>query len=110
MPPNTLLGRPTREVFYRLRDPRLIADSLLRGCVQLWDRVSPSEFSRIYRRVKPCTMCSNFRLRSLYHGVRRVVQNGVPGDLVECGCARGGSAALMALTLSSLGASRRLWL
>jgi hypothetical protein len=33
----------------------------------------------------------------------------IAGDVVECGAARGGSAALMGLTLSLLGAERVLW-
>lgn len=103
-------GRPLREILYRLRSPALVADTLLRGCTSVWDRVSPSEFSRLYRTVKPYTMCSNARLRSLHRGVRYVVHNGICGDLVECGCARGGSAALMALTLRELGERRPLWL
>jgi hypothetical protein len=39
-----------------------------------------------------------------------VVANNIPGDIVECGVARGGSAAVMALALRGLGARRRLWL
>jgi hypothetical protein len=44
-------------------------------------------------------MCSsNARLRGLYRAVNDVIRKQVPGDIVECGTARG-SAALMALTL-----------
>src|SRR5882672_132321 len=108
--PQALFRRPLREILYRLRDPALVADVLVRGCTTLWDRVSPSEFSRTYRQVMGHTMCSNARLRALHRGVRYVVQNEIRGDLVECGCARGGSAAFMALTLKELRAHRRLWL
>jgi O-methyltransferase len=104
------LRRPLREIVYRLRDPALVLDVLVRGCTSLWDRVSPAEFSRLYRKVSGHTMCSNARLRALHRGVRHVVQDGIAGDLVECGCARGGSAALIALTLQELGAERCLWL
>ena len=55
-------------------------------------------------------MCSDARLRGLYHGVRNVIKNRIPGDFVECGTALGGSAALMALTLRQLGVHRTLWL
>jgi O-methyltransferase len=99
-----------REILYRLRDPALVADVFVRSGTSLWDRVSTSEFSRFYRKVQSHTMCSNARLRALHRGVCHVVQGGIRGDLVECGCARGGSAALMALTLQKLGAKRRLWL
>lgn len=54
-------------------------------------------------------MCSNARLRALYRAVQHVVICNVQGDLVECGTARGGSAALMALTLKQLKAQRTLW-
>jgi hypothetical protein len=54
-------------------------------------------------------MSRNARLRGLHRAVCRVVERGVPGDVVECGTARGGSAALMGLTLKQLGAERTLW-
>ncbi len=77
---------------------------------ETWDLVSPTEFARLYRRVRPFTMCSNARLRALYDAVTEVASRRVPGDLVECGVARGGSAALMALRLQQLGEERKLWL
>jgi len=55
-------------------------------------------------------MCSVARLRGLHGAVRYAVTEDIAGDIVECGCARGGSAALMALTLRQMGARRRLWL
>ena len=54
-------------------------------------------------------MCGHLRLRGLYRAVERIVREGVPGDLVECGGARGGSAALMALALRHLRADRTVW-
>lgn len=99
-----------REVLYRVRDPRLVMDTAIRGAMNVWDLVSPLEFSLLYRQVRPYTMCSNARLRALYLGVRHVVRQQVPGDLVECGCAKGGSAALMAMTLRRLEAQRTVWL
>jgi predicted O-methyltransferase YrrM len=42
--------------------------------------------------------------------VTYAVSHEIPGDIVECGTARGGSAALMGLTLKRLNASeRKLW-
>ena len=104
------MSHPPREILYRLRDPRLIADTALRALVETWDLISPLEFSVLYRKVRSHTMCSNARLRSLYRGIRHVLQNDIQGDVVECGCARGGSAALMALIMRQLGARRALWL
>jgi predicted O-methyltransferase YrrM len=100
-----------REVVHRLRDPAWIASHALRQVTTVYDLISPSEFAQLYRQVKGLTMVSNARLRGLHHAVSHVVQAGVPGDIVECGTARGGSAALMGLTLKRLGSrDRRLWL
>jgi hypothetical protein len=52
-------------------------------------------------------MVSYARLAALHRAVNEVVASGVAGDLVECGVARGGSAALMGLTLRALGARDR---
>ena len=101
---------PWRELLHRARDPLFVADAALRTVMQGWDLVSPSEFSSLYRQVRAYTMCSNARLRGLHRAVRYAVAHGIPGDVVECGSARGGSAALMGLTLRRLGARRKVWL
>lgn len=104
------IKHPWREIWHRLSDPALVADTMLRTVTKGWDMVSPLEFSRLYRKIQSHTMCSNARLRSLYRGVQDVLARNVPGDLVECGCAQGGSAALMALTLAQHKGHRNLWL
>lgn len=101
---------PWREVLQRARDPRFVADSALRVMMEGWDRVSPLEFSRLYRQVRTRTMCSNARLRGLYRALHYLVSRDIAGDVVECGSAQGGSAALMALTLRQLKSQRKLWL
>jgi hypothetical protein len=106
----TPIKHPMREILYRMSDPALVLDTTIRGMTTIWDLMSPSEFSRSYRKIRSHTMCSNARLRGLYRGVKYVVNSRIPGDLVECGCAQGGSAALMALTLAQANAQRRLWL
>jgi O-methyltransferase len=105
-----LVRHPWREILHRARDPRFIADAVLRVLMQGWDLVSPSEFSKIYRCVRTRTMCSNARLRGLYRALHYVENRHIVGDVVECGSAKGGSAALMALTLRQLKAGRKLWL
>jgi predicted O-methyltransferase YrrM len=101
---------PWREILHRSRDARFVADCGLRALTEAWDLISPSEFSSLYRQVRSHTMCSNARLRGLYRSLHHVVDRNLPGDIVECGCARGGSAALMALTLRQLQSPRKLWL
>jgi macrocin-O-methyltransferase TylF-like protien len=98
-----------REIWHRLIRlswlPSQGRDLLLRA----WDSWSPSEFAQLYRTVRPYTMCGDARLRGLYRAVRHVAANSIAGDVVECGTARGGSAALMGLALKQLGAQRLLW-
>jgi hypothetical protein len=101
---------PLREIVHRMRDPRLVADTGLRTLAQAWNLVSPTEFASLYRQVRTETMCSVARLRGLYRAAHYVVKEQIAGDVVECGCARGGSAALVALTLRQLGSRRKLWL
>jgi hypothetical protein len=69
----------------------------------------PHEFYQLYYMIQPYTMVSGERLWGLYNAVMSAVENEVLGDIVECGAARGGSAALMGLTLKALGFPRDLW-
>ena len=59
----------------------------------------------------PYTMTSGERLWSLVNGVRYVVDEGIPGDFVECGVWRGGSVMAIARQLLAMGVrDRRIWL
>ncbi len=99
-----------REFMRRTPDVRWLSSHIYRQLSESWNRIAPSEFARLYRQISPLTMCSDARLQSLYESVRLVVSRSVPGDIVECGVARGGSTALMALTLKRLQvADRRVW-
>ena len=63
---------PLKEILYRLRDPELVADTVMRATAESWNLISPSEFSALYRRVRGHTMCSVTRLRGLHEGVKWV--------------------------------------
>lgn len=68
-------------------------------------------FLEVYEAARAYTMTSVERMYAVYCAVRHAVQHAIPGDLVECGVWRGGSAMVMALTLQQLGdTSRRIWL
>lgn len=71
----------------------------------------PPDFSQadiaLIKRVKPFTQTSQERIVALARAVEYVVGNGLPGDLVECGVWKGGSAMVMLLTLLELGATDR---
>ena len=75
----------------------------------------PIDFSRktiaLCKKVKPFTMTSYERIAVLEMGIKYLVKQNVPGDMVECGVARGGSILVMAMTLVNMQAvDRRLWL
>ena len=108
--PTGCTQHPLREILKRSRDPAFVGDAFLRVVTNAWDRFSPFEFSVLHRQIRSHSMCSNARQRALYRAVHHVVGSGIQGDVVECGCARGGSAALMALTLKQLGEQRTMWL
>lgn len=66
---------------------------------------------RIITTAKPFTMTSTERMASLINAVTYVIQNGIPGDIAECGVWRGGSMMIVAQTLLAHGdRSRSLYL
>ena len=104
---------PTESAAYALyplwkRMVRLRARDLPRVARKMRDLIVRDEFTNIYSSVQPYTMLNHSRARALYDGVRQMVAYDVPGDIVECGTARGGSAALMALTLKGLRQNRKV--
>jgi len=65
------------------------------------------EFLAFYERCRQYTMTSWERLYALYKSVHYVVENKIPGDVVECGVWRGGSMKLVAQVLCALGVTDR---
>jgi O-methyltransferase len=69
------------------------------------------EQRKIISTAKPFTMTSVERMAALINAVNYVIQNGIPGDIAECGVWRGGSMMTIALTLLAHGdRSRSLYL
>jgi O-methyltransferase len=69
------------------------------------------EESIIYSKVRQLTMLSPERVLANLRAIEHIVQNGIPGDIVECGVWRGGSSMAMALALLRLSdTSRTLWM
>lgn len=64
----------------------------------------------ICQRVRPFTMTSPERIFSLCRTVEYIVQNEIPGDIVECGVWKGGSMMAVAHTLTKMRATRKLHL
>ncbi|WP_417517172.1 TylF/MycF/NovP-related O-methyltransferase [Minwuia sp.] len=69
------------------------------------------EFAEIFEQVGDYTMTTPDCVYALFNATRHIVQQDIPGDFVECGVWRGGSAMTMALTLKLFGVTdRRIWL
>jgi hypothetical protein len=65
------------------------------------------DFYGILEQCKPYTMTSEERMYALYESVKYIIKNDIPGDFVECGVWRGGSAMVMAMTLKKLSVTDR---
>lgn len=65
------------------------------------------EFRKIYEQCKPYTRCGLPSAFSLYQAVKYVIQEKIPGALVECGVLRGGCSMIAALTAISLNDTKR---
>ncbi len=62
-------------------------------------KTSPEDFSNICSTVRPYTMLSESRLFSLYCLAKQICVEDLPGNFVECGTCKGGSAALLAFVI-----------
>jgi len=93
----------------------LLPDQLIRWGRRVMDHLSfPADFSpeqlALFRRVEPYTMTSPERVAGLINAINYIVDNDLPGDVVECGVWRGGSMMAAALTLNARAKTRRLHL
>ena len=98
-----------REIWRRFGSVAWLTSQARDAWMHLHDSFSSDPFARLYRTVRPYTVSGNIRLRGLHTAIRHVTTHRIPGDIVECGTARGGSAALMGLVLKAAGAARTLW-
>jgi len=64
-------------------------------------------FDEMFAICKPHSVVNRERMMGLYGAVCHVDKLGIPGDIVECGCFRGGTAAMMALANDF---KRHVWL
>ena len=71
------------------------------------DIYSDKIFVDIYDLCREFTMTSIYNMYALFNIIRYVVARKIPGDFVECGVWRGGSAMLAAMALLKLGDNRR---
>ncbi len=71
----------------------------------------PQDFTKfsktLWGRVEKYTMTSKERIVTLEHSIRYLEQYSIPGDIVECGVASGGSMMAAVYTLMELGNTNR---
>ncbi len=70
-------------------------------------------FTAMFAQARPHTMTHKETLFALYQAARHVAGRGIPGDFVECGVWKGGSALMAGLALRHFdpaGVRRQLWL
>lgn len=72
-------------------------------------RLEP-EFFEVWDKIAPFTMTGIMRAHGLWSACNYIVKAKIPGDFVECGVWRGGSAMVMAHALMALGEVRPLYL
>lgn len=98
-----------REIPRRLGSPVWIYSQARDVVLRIRYGAAATDFARAYRAVRPFSMAGPARLRALHDAVADIIAREVPGDVVECGTAHGGSAALMGLALARARAPRTLW-
>jgi glycosyltransferase involved in cell wall biosynthesis/predicted O-methyltransferase YrrM len=64
-----------------------------------FDNTLTDEFQEILSVIRPYTLLSEARLFSLYSLARQICLDDIPGNFVECGSYKGGSAALLAVVI-----------
>ena len=74
---------------------------------QIWRRTTEPAIERVSPKH---TLVTREALKTLRQHVIAVDRADVPGDIVECGVAAGGSAAILGRTLTHRHSPRRLWL
>ncbi|GAH62376.1 unnamed protein product, partial [marine sediment metagenome] len=66
-----------------------------------------NDFINIYQKSKNYSITSLERMYSLFKAIQYVLKNKIPGDIVECGVAKGGSMMLCALTMLKMNNTKK---
>src|SRR2546421_485484 len=106
----TLITRPAKWLFRQIG-----YDIVERGLAPVPNSDFPPDFDEMeiedYLSVAAYTLTGPIRTIALIRSVHYLVQNRIPGDIVECGVWKGGSMMAVAKTLLRLNdTQRRLWL
>jgi O-methyltransferase len=75
--------------------------------LQIWEQF---QLNRLTKSVLPYTLVNPERIHNLYRLARRIEEESIPGDVVECGVCNGGTAAVLSRTASHSHLNRTVWL
>ena len=74
---------------------------------KIWDQYQEK---RLTKDILPYTLVGPERIHNLYVLARRIEQENIPGDVIECGVYRGGTAAILARRATHSKMNRIVWL
>jgi O-methyltransferase len=74
---------------------------------RIWDQYQEK---RLTKTVLPRTLVGPERIHNLYVLARRIENERVPGDVVECGVHNGGTAAVLSHSVAHSNLERTVWL
>lgn len=87
--------------FFRKKSKIVISDTNGKKEMEIPIDMKEKEFLELYDLCKSFTMTSTERMYSLYKAVNYIIKNNIPGDFIECGVWKGGSALLIAKILAN---------
>jgi O-methyltransferase len=79
----------------------------MNALVRVWGQFREK---RLIQAVRPYTLVSPDRIHNLYVLAKRIEEEGIPGDVVECGVYNGGTAAILARAATRSTMNRTVWL
>ena len=75
--------------------------------ISFMDKAIEIEFEEIYKICKNFTATSKERMYAVYKAIEYIINSKIPGDFVECGVLKGGSAMVIAHTLIKMKETNR---
>jgi O-methyltransferase len=73
----------------------------------MWNQFKEKRLTKV---ILPYTLVSPQRARNLHRLARKIEQERIPGDVLECGVCNGGSAAILASSATRSPMQRTVWL
>lgn len=93
--------------FFKNKKTKVLSLNISEHDFQIPKDMQEREFEEVYDLCKPFTMTSVERMYSLYKSVSYILRNNIPGDFIECGVWKGGSALLIAKMLANRNITNR---